>query len=156
MSLSSVPLQRGSGLSTARDGAAWFRPGELGLWSLAEFGESFGWAAALLCPQLRSWRSVLRYSLDFFFYLFPSVTYGFLTRPRVRWVGPFLCFVVQVWTSDGDGGCDVCSVTKQVGGTATVFVCLCACKCMCGTEACSTPFQTQLIEHLALFCTKCL
>lgn len=27
-------------------------------------------------------------------------------------------------------GGDVCSITKQVGGTATVFVCLCLCDCV--------------------------
>lgn len=53
-------------------------------------------------------------------YLSLSLTRGFLTRPD-------LFFVVQVWTSDGDGGGDVCSVTKQVGGTATVCVCVCVC-----------------------------
>lgn len=45
-------------------------------------------------------------------------------------------------------GGDICSVTKQVGGTAAIFVCVCVfvrvcvclhvygCKCMFGTEAC--------------------
>ncbi len=56
-------------------------------------------------------------------------------------------------------GGDVCSVTKQVGGTATVFcvfvcVCLCAyvrtpmyaCKRMCGTEACSNFIQINSLN----------
>lgn len=149
------PLQRGSGVSTPRDGAGWFRPGEPGLWGLAELRESLGRAAALFCSQLRAWRSVLRYSLAFpSFYLFLSLTCGFLTRPRGRWVGPFLSFVVQVWTSDGDGRWRLlCNEAGWRNSNRVICVCVCvclcayvctpiyACKCMCGTEACSNFIQ---------------
>lgn len=84
-------------------------------------------------PTVLSQKVSIKVQSGLSFLLPVSLTCGFLTSSWGRRFGPFLSFVVQVWTSDGDGGGAVCSVVMQVGSDRVCVRAL-MCTCMCVTK----------------------